>query len=78
MFWRLPPKQMMGILNGMEDDSRPQLALPAGSGTGSGTGGGGTAGGPDELAAFFKRKRAAKLAFQEAKGLQVGRWQHAG
>lgn len=58
MFWQLPDGAM-GILNGMEEDSRPKLALDT----------------PADVDAFFASKRAAKLAYQAAKGLQVGvRW----
>ena len=58
MFWKLPDGAM-GILNGMEEDSRPKLALDT----------------PADVDAFFASKTAAKLAYQAAKGLQVGvRW----
>ncbi|KAI7845483.1 hypothetical protein COHA_001031 [Chlorella ohadii] len=55
MFWQLP-HGAQGILNGMEEDCRPQLALDT----------------PAELDAFFASKLEAKLAYQAAKGLQVG------
>jgi hypothetical protein len=59
MFWQLPRAAVCGILNGMEDDGGTRPALASG-GTGA------------EVEAFFASKAAAKLAFQAAKGLQVG------
>ena len=56
MFWDLPHACVIGILNGMEDPLGEVAAAAA-------------AADPD---AFFARKAAARLAFQEAKGLQVG------
>ena len=56
MFWSLPRAAVCGILNGMKESQRPAAAD-------------GAAADPD---AFFAKKRAAKLAFQQAKGLAVG------
>ncbi|EFN56266.1 hypothetical protein CHLNCDRAFT_145120 [Chlorella variabilis] len=56
MFWSLPRAAVGGILNGMEESQRPAAAD-------------GAAADPD---AFFAKKHAAKLAFQQAKGLAVG------
>ncbi|PSC67013.1 alpha-1,3-glucan synthase Ags3, partial [Micractinium conductrix] len=56
MFWDLPHACVIGILNGMEDSLGEVAAAAAAA----------------DPNAFFARKAAARLAFQEAKGLQVG------
>lgn len=58
MFWQLPAATIHGILNGMsEQDSEARPCLQPGS---------------PQMDAFFEQKAESKLAFQAAKGLQVG------
>jgi len=61
VFWQLPHGAVCGVLNGMEGKGGIRPALTSSSASA-------------EVEAFFASKAAAKLAFQAAKGLEVGGW----